>query len=493
MRWGVWCTALVAGMSLVQVASASGDTLCVPSNTIPGCPKNVGLSEPTIGDATTNAHNGDVILIAAGTHEESVDDQGKSLTFIGAGPTKTLIQAQGTPGMNVSSGSRVLDLGIQVYPGGGNTGLALAGLASQVAITPQTGVTYATGVQLDGGTLGAATVSLPINVSEPSGYGGVVGPGTVSASTISAAVGVGDDALGKTPKVTRDVIRGNEGVLEGVNGSGVVEDSLIRTVGGPNPELGVATATNTLFGSFVVRHSTILGSDSSGSTGVSADANGGAVPATTTVLLDSTILRGYSNSIRASAEPGPFSATTTVTVQRTFYDPGLSHGETGATIKKDSHSGNFNPLFVNPAAGNFQLRAGSPAIDAGSPTLENGESTKDLAGHPRRVIGRRGDALASDVGAYEFEPHAPIVHVTASKLRVTVGQPVTFHTAASDASPGDALSFRWNLGRGFRVLGATVSHTFTKPGRHTVVVKVTDLDRFSATASITVTVQRRRH
>src|SRR5205807_3335880 len=99
-------------------------------------------------------------------------------------------------------------------------------------------------------------------------------------------------------------------------------------------------------------------------------------------------------------------ASTTVTVRHTFYNPAASHtsttGGATATINKDSQSGNFNPLFVNQPAGNFQLRAGSPAIDAGSTTLGSGESVADLAGHARRIVGRKGDALASDVGAFEF-------------------------------------------------------------------------------------------
>ncbi len=86
-----------------------------------------------------------------------------------AGPTETLIKAQGTPGLGISSGSTVSGLGIEVYPTGGNHGLDLAGHATNVAITAQPGVTYAIGVDLNGGTFSHGSVSLPINVSEPAG------------------------------------------------------------------------------------------------------------------------------------------------------------------------------------------------------------------------------------------------------------------------------------------------------------------------------------
>jgi hypothetical protein len=455
----------------------------VPNTSIPGCPASAA-NEPTIQAAANNAANsGDTVLIGAGTYNESVDDLGKSLTFVGAGPTKTLIKAQGTPGLNVSSGSSVRDLGIKVYPAGGNTGLQLAGTATDVAITAQSGVTYAIGLQLLGGTFSHGKVSLPINVTEPTGYGGAVGNGTVSDSAIVAAVGVADDGSAATPKVTRDRIRANQGVLEGATPS-VVDDSLIRTVGGPSPEVGVALAPNVMFGSFAIRHSTIVGSSTAGSTGVYAHADGLVMPASTLALVESAIVRQYATSISAIAT-GPQPASTTVTVRHTFYNPASSHASTGAAINRDSHSGNLSPLFVNPGAGNYQLRAGSPAIDAGSQTLGSGESTTDLAGKPRRIVGRKGDAATSDVGAFEFRPHVPTLHVTASKLQVKVGQPVKFHASGSDASPGDMLSFSWSFGGS----GATISHTFGTRGKHIVSVKVTDLDRFTARASITVAVR----
>ena len=53
-------------------------------------------------------------------------------------------------------------------------------------------------------------------------------------------------------------------------------------------------------------------------------------------------------------------------------------------------------LFVNPGAGNFQLKTGSPAIDAG---VTLAEVTHDLDGVPRPLGAR------SDVGCYEGSDH----------------------------------------------------------------------------------------
>ena len=64
-----------------------------------------------------------------------------------------------------------------------------------------------------------------------------------------------------------------------------------------------------------------------------------------------------------------------------------------------------DPLFVSAAAGNYEVRRGSPAIDAG--TRIDGLAA-DLLGRPRPIdgdrggAGRTGDGSDYDIGAYEF-------------------------------------------------------------------------------------------
>jgi hypothetical protein len=66
----------------------------------------------------------------------------------------------------------------------------------------------------------------------------------------------------------------------------------------------------------------------------------------------------------------------------------------GVTVTWGAHNLSGDPKFVNPAAGNYRLALGSPAIDSG---VDAGVMT-DLTGLSRP----RGNGF--DMGAYEFVP-----------------------------------------------------------------------------------------
>jgi parallel beta-helix repeat protein len=85
-----------------------------------------------------------------------------------------------------------------------------------------------------------------------------------------------------------------------------------------------------------------------------------------------------------------------------------------------------DPGFANPSAGNFQLTAGSPAIDIADSGAA-GEQTTDIAGNPRvddpstpnTGIGPRS---YDDAGAFEYQapPAAPVPLATANTSSVTL-------------------------------------------------------------------------
>lgn len=68
----------------------------------------------------------------------------------------------------------------------------------------------------------------------------------------------------------------------------------------------------------------------------------------------------------------------------------------GSNVGPGSNNLTSNPLFSNPAAGDFSLQSSSPAIDTGDPnTSQNGAGSLDYAGNTRIQGGR------IDIGAYE--------------------------------------------------------------------------------------------
>jgi hypothetical protein len=475
-------------------ATAAGETLCVPDIGIPNCPAGAA-NENTIAHAVANGNPGDTILIGPGTFDESVSDNGTPYHFVGEGVGQTVIQGQGSPAMVVSSGSSVSNLSIDLYGANGETGLSLAGIATGVVVTAteQLSATNPIGVDLNGGTFAHGAVTLPLTGTDQQFYGGVEGSGSVSDSSITAPVGItGEQAnLGAMPTVDRDTITANEGVVD--ESAVTIDDSLIRTVAEPSvPDVGIGMDPNVLFGAITARHVTVIGSGAAGSTGVSAHSDAVVGSVATNVTLGSSIIRGYASSISANATAVIGTATTSVTLDHSFYDPTTTHISDSpptatATITPDSGSGNHDPLFVDAAAGDYHLQAGSPAIDAGAAPA-SGESTTDLDGNLRSVAGHSGDGAVGDIGAYEFQPHAPTVSAAAATPAVTAGVADTFTATGADASPGDSVTFAWTFDDGATATGASVTHAFATQGSHTATVTATDLDRFTATARATVAV-----
>lgn len=473
---------IAAAAVLLGPASAAAATRCVND---PACPPG-GSSAPSIAAAVAASASGDQIMIGPGIYAERVDDGGKSLTFAGAGSAQTIVQAPtGTATMTLGAGSTASGLGIELPASGGGSGLLLAGSATGVAVTAAPGDAGGTGVELQLGSFSHGAVTLPTDIADT----GVTGNGTLSDSSVTAQTGVAGVGAVHRARITAN---------QAVSNVAAIDDSLIVTMPGPDPELGVGVsgAANT-----VARHLTVVGSGSGGSVGLSAAADGSAGPVGDTLAIDSSIIRGYAASVAANASGGASagdSAIAAVTIAYSEYDPMTAQrnatpgvAAANATISADGHSSGFDPLFIDPANGDFHLLVGSPAIDAGDPgPLAAGESTTDLDANPRVVDGRHTGKAIADMGAFEYQPHPPIAVAAASATTTGVGTRVSFTAVGSSApDPGDRITkYAWRFDDGIKASGPSVRHAFTATGTHTATLTVTDVYGRTGSARVSVRV-----
>ncbi len=84
---------------------------------------------------------------------------------------------------------------------------------------------------------------------------------------------------------------------------------------------------------------------------------------------------------------------------------------------------------------------------------------------------------------------APVATFTISPTDAIVGEAVFVNGSASTAASNRTIvGYRWDFGDGGSASGVTASHTYTAPGKYTIVLTVTDDAGRSAAASQTVTV-----
>ncbi|HEY74959.1 MAG TPA: DUF5123 domain-containing protein [Thermoflexia bacterium] len=111
--------------------------------------------------------------------------------------------------------------------------------------------------------------------------------------------------------------------------------------------------------------------------------------------LTNNIIVSHTTGIYVYPDP-----TNEVTATHTLFYGNGADTSGGVVTSTDEIGG--DPLFVNPAGGDYHLRAGSPAIDAGTavPWL-----TTDLDGDQRPLC------VGYDVGADEYVPkvYLPLV------------------------------------------------------------------------------------
>jgi hypothetical protein len=217
--------------------------------------------------------------------------------------------------------------------------------------------------------------------------------------------------------------------------SGVVEDTVIRVRKGNFSPYGIQMVGASGASELTMRHLTIVGDGSLGSTGIATQAQGTMTsPATTNVHLRDSLLRGLDRPLFRSGSPG------TANLDFRYSSLDLTPGESvdsgpGTMTQGAGNLDDPDPLL----SGDLRPLAGSPLIDMGDPAApQAGDSLTDAGGGPRIIGGRR------DIGAFEFDPSANPLGGSGSSVPGT--RPATQATTALAVSDSTLTNKRFRAG-----------------------------------------------
>ena len=161
----------------------------------------------------------------------------------------------------------------------------------------------------------------------------------------------------------------------------------------------------------------------------------------------------------------------------------------GTCADQTGLNGNISadPLFVEPATGDYRVRMTSPVIDAGNDAVPQIPPV-DLSGGSRIVDGN-GDGVAHvDMGALEYRNHAPVVNAGDDQTVIAGANcmaTVSLNGTGSDAD-GDALTYVWTSPSG-ATAGAALSVSLPV-GTHVFTLSVDDHNGGFASDQVVITV-----
>ena len=400
------------------------------------------LTNPVPGAGTT-------ILVGPGDYTDGPYSVPSQVTLRGSGPglgagaTKLSLVAGAQTYLTLNQGT-VADLRVDMSSDTGATGISATNAVVDNVVVFGLGAQNSTGIQAQGSQIHDATVNVTNGTGNTalSSQGGnlLLADSTWSGGAVGYRLVSGTDTVSRTTIQLADTAVLVEGGTLNIDDS-VLDLGTAGTRGLLAHPTGPATTVQ-------ADHLTVVGGAPTAA-GVMADATDGLINMT----LANSIVRGPTDSLSSVAGGS-------LTVSSSDYQtstPGVTDG--GGNL-------NVDPAFVDPAAGDYHLRATSPVTDKGVLTA----ASLDRDDNQRFDADKDGTAQP-DMGAYE------LVDVVAPKTVITGGPP----GATNDNTPvftfrsGPDATFECRLdASAYQPCTSPVTTTPLPDGAHTFTVRATD-------------------
>ena len=375
---------------------------------------HVPQDQPTIQAGINAANKGDTVLVAPGTYVENVNFSGKAITVkSSSGPKLTIIDGSAAAPVvafvtqegpkSVLSGF-TLQNGVGTFPyeyfGGGVSILFTSPtIKNNIIINSTAGDGGGIGVYqgspvITGNTISHNSASFGGGVAFVGGSGSQVLHNTISQNTAGAGAGVelfgSGTVLIEDNKIVQNSTSGGQGGgLWIVNEADeiIVQNVFAGNLAGSGSQIYslIPQSTN----GFALINNTIVSAANGG-----ADAAVIADGFNQNVLIENNIIYAVGDNAALLCNPIYQDGPPIVKFNDAF-NQSVAYGDSCSGFGGANGNISADPMFKN-ARSNYQLKAGSPAINTGSNSAPDLPS-KDLAGHSRIVGG------TIDLGAYEYQ------------------------------------------------------------------------------------------